>query len=141
VIGDGPLLKKLKNSSKDINIIFHGAIYDKKIKREIFLDSDILLVPSFGEEPFGIVILEAMAHGLPIISSNRGGLGEIVKTNKIGITCEPTAKNIVKFIKKLISNENLYKKLSMNGYEKIKNYSSIKIFEEYRKLFESISNC
>jgi glycosyltransferase involved in cell wall biosynthesis len=138
VIGDGPLLQRLRVISKNLNIKYHGAIYDEKIKKRFFLNSDILLVPSLGEEPFGIVILEAMAHGLPIISSDRGGLGEIVKTNEIGIICEPKVKDFVGTIKKLSSNETLYQKLSVNCYEKIKNYSSVKIFEKYRKLFENL---
>jgi glycosyltransferase involved in cell wall biosynthesis len=140
VLGDGPLLQKLKDSSKGINVNYHGAVYDEKIKEKFFLNSDILLVPSLWEEPFGIVALEAMANGLPVIASDRGGLGEIIKNNEIGITCEPTIQNFIESIKKIISNETLYKILSMNCYEKIKNYSPEKIFEEYRKLFENLSN-
>lgn len=140
VIGDGPLLQKLKDISKGINVNYHGAIYDEKIKEKFFFNSDILLVPSLWEEPFGIVVLEAMANGLPVIASSKGGLEEIVKNNEIGITCEPTIGEFVESIKKLISNESFYKKLSMNCYEKIKNYSPETIFEEYRKLFENLSD-
>jgi glycosyltransferase involved in cell wall biosynthesis len=140
VLGDGPLLQKLKDNSKNINVNYHGAIYDEKIKENFFSNSDILLVPSLWDEPFGIVVLEAMANGLPVIASNKGGLEEIVKNNEIGMTCEPTVKDVVESIKKLISNENFYKKLSMNCYKKIKNYSPEVIFEEYRKLFENLHN-
>jgi glycosyltransferase involved in cell wall biosynthesis len=140
VIGDGHLLQKLKDNSKDINVNYHGAIYDEKIKENFFSNSDILLVPSLWDEPFGIVVLEAMANGLPVIASNKGGLEEIVKNNEIGMTCEPTVKDFVESIKKLISNESFYKKLSMNCYKKIKNYSPEVIFEEYRKLFEILHN-
>jgi len=45
---------------------------------EFFEETDILIVPSW-EEPFGIVLLEGMASGLPIISTNRGGPSEILR--------------------------------------------------------------
>jgi glycosyltransferase involved in cell wall biosynthesis len=46
--------------------------------REFFDKTDILIVPSW-EEPFGIVLLEAMASGVPVIATNRGGPAEILK--------------------------------------------------------------
>src|SRR5262249_51435574 len=45
---------------------------------EFFEKTDILIVPSW-EEPFGIVLLEGMASGLPIIATNRGGPSEILR--------------------------------------------------------------
>jgi len=135
VIGNGPLFNSLRKKSKGLNINFHGAIYDEKIKRKFFLDSDIILIPAFGEEPLGLVLLESMAHGLPIISSNRGGLGELVKDNGVGLTCEPTARDIALSIKKLVSNKKTYKKIANNGYRNIKKFSPLKIFKEYEKIY------
>ena len=45
---------------------------------EFFEKTDILIVPSW-EEPFGIILLEGMASGLPVISTNRGGPAEILR--------------------------------------------------------------
>src|SRR5262245_13778002 len=45
---------------------------------EFFERTDILIVPSW-EEPFGIILLEGMASGLPVISTNRGGPAEILR--------------------------------------------------------------
>lgn len=138
VIGNGPLFDSLRRRSERFNIKFHGAIYDEKIKRRFFLNSDVILIQSFGEEPFGIVVLESMAHGLPIISTNRGGLGELVRDNGVGLTCEPTAKNIALAIKQLVSDKKTYEKMSKNGYKNIRKFLPIKIFKEYERVYERL---
>jgi len=138
IIGGGSILESLKERSKKLNINFHGPIYDENVKRKFFLDSDVLLIPSFGEEPFGIVVLEGMAHGLPIISTNRGGLGELVENNEVGLVCEPDPKKIVKSINRLFSDKKQYKKFSNNGYKNIKKFLPSNIFNEYKKVFEQL---
>jgi GT2 family glycosyltransferase/glycosyltransferase involved in cell wall biosynthesis len=45
-------------------------------KRRVFSDMDVLLVPSIGLESYGIVVDEAMAHGVPVVASRRGALPE-----------------------------------------------------------------
>ena len=51
---------------------------------EFFSTVDILIVPSW-EEPFGIVLLEAMASGVPVIATNRGGPADIIRSALHGI--------------------------------------------------------
>lgn len=51
--------------------------------------SDIMLIPSLWKEPFGLVVAEAMARGLPIITSNIGGPAEIITHEYDGLLLEP----------------------------------------------------
>jgi glycosyltransferase involved in cell wall biosynthesis len=69
-------------------ITFRGRVsQDELIK---YYDcSDIMLVPSLWQEPFGLVIAEAMARGLPVIASNIGGPAEILTHNANGLLVEP----------------------------------------------------
>ena len=55
---------------------------------EFFRTIDVLIVPSW-EEPFGIVILEAMSSGVPVIATNRGGPLDIIPTAMHGILIPP----------------------------------------------------
>jgi glycosyltransferase involved in cell wall biosynthesis len=50
---------------------------------------DVLVVPSVWHEPFGRVVIESFAHGVPVIAARRGGLPEIVEEGKTGWTFDP----------------------------------------------------
>lgn len=57
---------------------------------EAFLRNiDVLVVPSIWEEPFGLVAVEGCARHLPVITTNRGGLPEIIQDNINGLICSP----------------------------------------------------
>lgn len=61
--------------------------------REFFEQIDILVVPSLWHEPFGRVAIEAQAYGVPIVSSRRGGLIDIVNEGTNGWLYEPTEES------------------------------------------------
>jgi glycosyltransferase involved in cell wall biosynthesis len=142
VIGSGIMFDKLKTESKKqgLNIEFYGFVEHMSKKFiEIMKESHILLVPSLWYEPFGIVVLEAMVFGMPIIVSDRGGLKEIVTENDVGITTSLNPKSITDKIEFLINNKNVFKKFSSNGLKNIKRYYPKEIFKKYEILFEKFS--
>jgi glycosyltransferase involved in cell wall biosynthesis len=61
--------------------------------RSLFEKIDVLVVPSLWHEPFGRVAIEAMAWGIPVIASQRGGLPEIVQPGVNGWLFEPDEKD------------------------------------------------
>ena len=94
VIGDGNdvYLGELENYVQGQHLSevvhFHGRIQqDELIDR--YDCSDLLLVPSLWQEPFGLVVVEAMARGLPVIASNLGGPAEILTHGVDGLLVEP----------------------------------------------------
>ncbi|WP_369781564.1 glycosyltransferase [Pseudomonas sp. WC2401] len=58
--------------------------------QSLYLTADILIVPSRWEG-FGLVAVEAMRAGLPVIASNVGGLAEVVEDNATGILIDPNS--------------------------------------------------
>lgn len=138
VLGDGPLMHKIKKEirKKKLNIKLFGFVTDKRIRDNTLAKSNILLAPSLWYEPFGIVILEAMAFGVPIIGSSLGGMGELIKENNAGLAVFPTVENVVAAIEKLTADSRLYGKLSKSGLQNIKKYDKEKIFLKYLHLFE-----
>lgn len=69
-------------------VTFHGNVPQNELIGH-YDSSDILLVPSLWQEPFGLVLVEAMARGLPVIASNVGGPTEILTHEKNGLLIEP----------------------------------------------------
>ena len=82
--GEASFVAHLKELSRGLNVEFAGFAEI----RAFFKSVDILLVPSW-EEPFGIVLLESMATGVPVISTSAGGPLDIIRQGRDGILVRP----------------------------------------------------
>jgi glycosyltransferase involved in cell wall biosynthesis len=101
-------------------VTFHGRVPQEELI-EWYDRSDIMLVPSLWKEPFGLVIAEAMARGLPVISSNVGGPAEIITHEVDGILTEPGDEHaIAQTIKELIEDPNKRVRLGKAAQEKVR---------------------
>ncbi|OGL39589.1 MAG: hypothetical protein A2042_07605 [Candidatus Schekmanbacteria bacterium GWA2_38_11] len=106
----------------------------------IYNNSDICIVPSLWEEPFGIVAVEAMSCGKPVIASGVGGLKDIVEDGKTGFTVLPGDINaLAEKIELLMNNPELRVQMGKEGRKKAQEkYCWDVIVEKYYKpLFES----
>lgn len=90
--GDKTYINELQTFLKEKHltqaVTFHGKVPQDELIRH-YDTSDIMLVPSLWQEPFGLVIAEAMARGLPVIASNVGGPAEILTHEQNGLLVEP----------------------------------------------------
>jgi L-malate glycosyltransferase len=82
--GEESYVKRLRELSRELPVEFSGFAEFK----EFFEKVDVLLVPSW-EEPFGIVILESMATGIPVISTSAGGPLDIIRPGVNGLLVPP----------------------------------------------------
>jgi glycosyltransferase involved in cell wall biosynthesis len=111
------LIRKLK---LDGIVRFKGHIKYALILKE-YQNCDILLVPSIWEEPFGIILLEAMSQGLPVIASRTGGIPEIIEDGTSGLLVPPNdSEKLTEAIIKLIDNPSLYEEISTKGIKEIR---------------------
>ena len=134
VVGDGPELEKLKKSASGLqNIEFLGRIPDTDVTKAV-LGCKALIFPQ--EEDFGIVPLEAMSAGRPVIAFGKGGALETVVDNVTGILFpEQTAQSLIDAIHKFeqtnISPEacrEQAKKFDVSVFvDQIKTYISAKV--------------
>ena len=91
VIGTGPKLREYKRfvglrGIRDVE--FLGRVSDQE-KVRYFASADIFCAPNTGQESFGIVLLEAMAAGLPVVASDIHGYKRVVQRNVSGLLVEP----------------------------------------------------
>ena len=90
IVGDGTERKKLEWLARQLAIErqVQWVGFQRNIP-EWMKAFDCFALSSVGRESFGIVLLEAMAAGCPIVASNLGGIPEIVHNNQTGILVEP----------------------------------------------------
>ncbi|MBJ8006834.1 glycosyltransferase [Bacillus cereus] len=82
VCGVGSKERELKEAfQSDERIVFKGKLPIEDVYR-IMASTDLTIVPSVWEEPFGRVIIESYNQGTPVIASNRGGIPEIIESEK-----------------------------------------------------------
>lgn len=117
-IGDGTLKRKIEELSlyKKIreNVIVTGWLSDKEIISHL-KSSDIFILPSW-YEGMPNSLIEALASGLPTISSSVGIIPDYIINNVNGLLVQPNNKlNLEKTIEKTINDINLRKKISKNG--------------------------
>lgn len=128
--GEGPEREKLESLSRelglDTTIEFLGFIPFGKELDEIYIMSDIFVLPSFSEGA-PKVLLEAMAKGLPLISTDVGGVSDIIKDEENGILIQPrSSEAIAHAVKRVTKESKLRKKLIKNGYRFVEGHTSEK---------------
>lgn len=139
IVGDGPDRDKASELAKQLKIkdkvIFLGK--SNEVER-ILCYSDLFLLPS-EKESFGLAALEAMAHRVPIISTNVGGLPEV---NIHGVSgylsdvgnVEEMASNGIK----ILSDETILKTFKKGAREIAEKFDVDKVVCQYEKLYEKM---
>ncbi len=96
---------------------FIGWVGDRK---SFYTGLDIFCLPSL-HEPFGIVLLEAFAHGAPIISTNSEGPKDIITPNYDAVIVDKgDAAQLAEAMEKLLRDPAFCEKLAANGFAKVK---------------------
>ena len=92
----------------------------------IIPNCDFLVLPSFSES-FGLVLIEALACGKPVIGSDVGGISEIINDD-VGLLVNPNdVSSISNSIDKLVDDEDLRVSLSRNARNRAKDFSQVTI--------------
>ena len=139
IIGSGPQKSYLLNLAKELHIkdsvVFIGQIPHWKMAKYYSL-ADVFVLPSItskmGEtEGFGVVLLEAMACGLPVIGSDTGGIPDIIKNGETGLLFrQKDSPDLANQIIRLLTDEDLRKKMVANARNLIETQFSWEIVAE-----------
>jgi N-acetyl-alpha-D-glucosaminyl L-malate synthase BshA len=136
LVGDGPDRSECERLSRQLDLCDTVKFLGKQEGLvEILSSSDLFLIPSQSES-FGLAALEAMACGLPVVSSSVGGLPELVKHNETGFIAEiGDVDRMAKYALELLGNEKKYKLFSENSRQRAVNKFDksivVPLYEEY----------
>ena len=140
LVGDGPDRSECERLCRQLNLCENVKFLGKQDGLvEILNASDIFLIPSQSES-FGLAALEAMACGLPVISSSVGGLPELVRHNETGYIAEiGDIERMAKYTIDLLTNERKYKLFSSNARERtVTMFDKFKVIPQYEEYYKKI---
>lgn len=117
IIGDGPLRPNLESELQKTSLPY-TLTGNLPRAYEALPAMDLFVLPSMSEG-MGLVLLEAMQMGVPIVASAVGGIPEVIRSGKDGLLVEPgNATELCKACTSLLENPNLAKSLVLSGYSR-----------------------
>lgn len=143
IVGDGPYLNSTKQWVQKLNlnnsVRFLGNINDITYALSVI---DIFVLPAVWREGFGLSIIEAMAVSKPVIVTNIWALNELVHNRVDGLLVEPRNVNqLASAMRELLSDPQLYSKVSVNGAEMVrKEFSISQMAKHVDRLYQTILN-
>jgi phosphatidylinositol alpha-mannosyltransferase len=121
------------------HVFFIGEVSFEDLPR-YYRTSHIFCSPALYGESFGIVLVEAMAAGLPIVASNNEGYRKVIKDGVTGILVSPqNPKAIAIALAKLLDSEILRKTIADRGKKESLQYSWSNIIDKIEFIYDSIA--
>jgi glycogen(starch) synthase len=142
IVGNGYMRDQLSDLVQKMGlahkVMFTGFVDDETLRR-LQKSADVSVVPSLFE-PFGIVALEAMAAGSPVVVSDTGGLSEIVSHEVDGMKVYAGNPDSLSWgITRVLTDEGLANRLRANAYRKVQEkYNWDTIARQTETVYESV---
>jgi glycosyltransferase involved in cell wall biosynthesis len=135
--GSKPYETELKQHQSN-NIRFLGYVKTE----EFYPLIDVLIVPSIWQEALGMVVIEAFAHGIPVIGSRRGGIPEIIEDGVNGYLFDPeNNEELVRLLEFTMNNHEGIERMRKNAREASLKFSDSKQWiVNYENVMLKISN-
>src|SRR3989338_5993828 len=147
IVGDGPEKAALVRQSQQLglsgSIIFAGSVANQSLP-PYYRAADVFVLPSIVDsrgdtEGLGVVLLEAITAGIPVVASNVGGIPDIVIHGKTGLLVgQKNPWQLAEAVIRILSGSELRKKLAVAAKAHVvKSYSWEKIAGDFHSLLEA----
>lgn len=125
VVGDGPDRAAVERLPASLSgrVVMRGPCRDADLLAE-YSNAAVFIAPAIGSESFGIVLLEAMSAGLPIVASDIPGYREVVRDGMEAILVPPgDAAALAAAVSRILSEPDLAGELARRGRERAREFS------------------
>ncbi len=128
IVGAGTRLRKgyedwVKHAGLENDVVFVGFASDADLPR-YFRTADVFCVPATGRESQGIILIEAMASGIPIVTTNIAGYATVVTHGEEGLLVPPRdIRSLAQALLTLLRDESLRRRLGEKGLLRARDYS------------------
>jgi glycosyltransferase involved in cell wall biosynthesis len=126
VVGDGPALDRFKRLATELGVrevvTFHGKV-DHKTVLNLLQRASVFCYPTAASEGFPKIVLEALACGLPVITTRVSVLPELISSG-CGVLIETqTASSVAQAVRRILSDAECYQSMRVRAYETARQYS------------------
>ncbi len=147
IVGDGPLRGRVESyitRHRLPNVVLAGYVPDS-VKPRYYNSADIFCAPATGAESFGIVLLEAMASGLPVVATEVPGYMSVLEPGRDSLTVRPKGwAELGAALIILARDAELRRRMGAYGHEKARRYAwdtvASQVIEVYEEARESARN-
>lgn len=138
VFGRGPLEEELRHSAPE-GVEFRGFCDD--VQKTLSKEVHVSILPSVVPESFGMVLIEAMACGVPVITTSIGGQAELVEDGVTGFLVPPRdGRAIARAVDALVQDNGMYERMSQAALDASQAFSGRHFAEAVRDIFAHIRN-
>jgi glycogen(starch) synthase len=139
--GDGGARESLEGQAMALGlqdrVVLPGRL-DRAQVAWAMANAEVFTLPS-RVEPFGIVVIEALRGGRPVVVSARGGAPEIVRHEREGLVADPfDTAAFGKAIDRLLSDHDLARRLAAAGRERVEDFSWDRVVDQYVELYREL---
>jgi glycosyltransferase involved in cell wall biosynthesis len=142
ILGRDPIISKMvrKYCSPEVSDrLKHIVEVPNEKMKSLYVTADLLVMPSL-VEAFGVVYLEAMICGTPVIGTLRGGARELITDGKTGLLVNPTdSKALADAIVKMLENGLFWKSVAEAGQVLASRFSTSQMLENTLRAYEKLS--
>lgn len=140
IVGDGDHQNALRNEADHLGIGERVHFFGKRNDTpNLYAAMDVFVLPSL-KEAFPIVVLEAMASGVPVIASRVGDIPYILGDSECGILVEPgDVMGLCAAIRKLLGDRSAAQQMAFAGQQRVQScFSSVAMARRYRELYADV---
>jgi phosphatidyl-myo-inositol alpha-mannosyltransferase len=139
VVGDGPMRWGYERQAEALgvpDVLFCGHVSHDMLPR-YYASADLFCAPATGGESFGIVLLEAMASGVPVIASDIPGFRQVVGHDEDGLLVPPKEPALwASSIAALLDNPSVRHSMGVNGVRKAKLYDWQRVVDSVLDVYQ-----